>query len=58
MYRRYSWGGILYVVIGIIVASNRGYLANLADIGNLLSAILAIALWPLVLLGIGLHITI
>lgn len=54
--RRYSWGGIIYIVIGIVVASNRGYLTDLASIPNLLSAILGIVLWPLLLLGINLRL--
>ena len=54
---RFSIGSIIYVVIGIIMASNRGYLGALGSIPNLLSAILAIALWPLMLLGVDLRIT-
>jgi hypothetical protein len=57
MRRHYSWGGILYIIVGIIVASNRGYFVNLANIGNLLSALIAIVLWPLLIFGISLHIT-
>ena len=56
--RRYSWVTIIYIIIGIIVASNRGYLVGLGSLGNILSAILAIVLWPLVLLGVNLHLTI
>ncbi len=56
--RRYSWGGIIYIIIGIIMASNRGYLNNLGSISNILSALLAIVLWPLILLGVSLHLNI
>lgn len=55
--KRYSVGAIVYVVIGVIMASNRGYLGDLGSISNLLSAIIAIALWPLMLLGVNLHLT-
>jgi hypothetical protein len=54
---RFSIGSIIYIVIGVIVASNRGYLGDLGSVPHLLSAILAIALWPLVFLGVNLHIT-
>lgn len=54
---RISIGGIIYIVIGIIVASNRGYLGDLGSIANLLSAILAIGLWPLIFLGVNLRIS-
>lgn len=54
--RHYSIGGIIYLVIGVIMASNRGYLSDLASIPHLLSAVIAIALWPLLLLGVNLHL--
>ena len=54
--RHYSLFGIIYVIIGVIVASNRGYLVDLGSIGHILSALLAIILWPLILLGVSLHI--
>jgi hypothetical protein len=54
--QRISIGGILYIIIGVIVASNRAYLADLNSISHLLSALLAIILWPLVLFGANLHL--
>ena len=54
--QRYSIGGIIYIIIGVIVASNRGYLADLSSISHILSALLAIMLWPLLLLGVSLHL--
>lgn len=56
--RRNSIFTIIYIAIGVIMASNRGYLANLGVLGNLLSALIAIALWPLLLLGVSLHLAI
>ena len=53
---RFSLGGIIYVIIGVIMASNRGYLSGLGSIPHILSAILAITLWPLLLLGVNLHL--
>jgi len=53
---RFSIGGIIYIVIGVIMASNRSYLGDLGSISHLLSALLAIILWPLFLLGINLHL--
>ena len=46
---------LVYIIIGIIVAWDRGYL-SLAFLKTLASAILAILLWWLVLLGVSLHI--
>jgi hypothetical protein len=48
---------IVYLLIGVLVASQHGYLANVTTPGRILSAILAIVLWPLVLFGIHLTIT-
>lgn len=55
---RISLGGVIYLIIGFIVASNRGYLVDVGSVGHLLSAALAIFLWPLLLLGVNLHLAI
>ena len=47
---------IAYVVIGFIVAASKDYLENLDTAKRLVSAILAVGLWPLLLIGIDLHI--
>jgi hypothetical protein len=43
-------------VIGVVVAASKDYLDNLDTVRRLASAVLAIGLWPLLLLGIDLHI--
>jgi hypothetical protein len=48
---------IVYVVIGMIVASQHSYYAHLARLPQMLSALVATALWPLVLLGANLHLS-
>jgi hypothetical protein len=48
---------IVYIVIGVIVASQHSYYAHLATFSQVLSAVVATALWPLVLLGANLHLT-
>jgi len=48
---------IVYVVIGVIVASQHSYYAHLASLSQVLSAVVATALWPLVLLGADLHLS-
>jgi hypothetical protein len=47
---------IVYLLIGVLVAAQHGYLTNMTALGRILSAVLAIVLWPLVLFGI--HLTI
>jgi hypothetical protein len=46
---------LVYVLIGIIIAWDRGYI-GLAFLKALASALLTIFLWWLVLLGVNLHI--
>jgi hypothetical protein len=46
----------VYLVIGLFVAAQHSYFAHLDTVGRVLSAILAVILWPLVLLGV--HLTI
>ena len=48
---------VIYVVIGVVVAYDRNYLENLDRVRRLISAILAILLWPLVLLGFDVQVT-
>ena len=48
---------IAYVVIGVLVASEHTYYAHLGSLSQVLSAVVATALWPLVLLGADLHLS-
>ena len=48
--------GIVYLVVGLVVASNDGYLGGLDQVWEVVSAVLAIVLWPLVLLGVDLRV--
>ena len=48
--------GLVWIVVGLIVASGHGYFAHLTAVMPILSAILAVLLWPLILLGVNLHI--
>ena len=53
--RRFSLLGLIYVLVGIYIAFAYNYIGiNLVKL--VLSALLAIFLWPLVLLGVSLHI--
>lgn len=49
-------GSLIYVVIGLFVASSHHYFTHAGTLKPVLSALLAVALWPLLLLGINLHI--
>lgn len=47
--------GLIWLIIGIIVALQQGYI-TISLLGRILAALLAIVLWPLLLLGINLHL--
>ena len=47
---------IAYIVVGAFVAGTNGYFRGVSDIEAIVSALLAIFLWPLVLLGIDLKL--
>jgi hypothetical protein len=55
--RRTSFLFLLYLVIGVIVAYAENYLDNVDRTKRLLSALLAVALWPLILIGFDVKIT-
>jgi hypothetical protein len=48
---------IIYIVIGIFIASDHNYFENVGHFERLISAIIAVLLWPLVLLGADLHLS-
>jgi hypothetical protein len=48
--------GAIYVAVGIFLATNKDYFENLDTAKRVLSALLAILLWPLLLLDINLRI--
>jgi hypothetical protein len=47
---------LVYIAIGVAVAASKDYLDNLDTAKRLASAVLAIVLWPLLFVGINLHI--
>jgi uncharacterized membrane protein len=48
---------LLYVVIGLVVAFVQDYLDSLGTISRILTALLAVLLWPLVLIGFDVRVT-
>jgi hypothetical protein len=51
-----SWFVALYLIAGGIVAATHHYWSNLHTLKAVISAVLATVLWPLILLGINLHV--
>ena len=54
--RRPSLLLIIYVIVGVAIAAQKNYFENLNGLRPFASAVLAVLLWPLLLLGIDLHI--
>jgi hypothetical protein len=51
-----SFIGLIYILIGIFVAWDRDYI-TISLLKKVLSALLAVFLWFLVLLGVSLHVS-
>jgi hypothetical protein len=49
---------IIWIVVGVIVAATHHFFDHIGTIGAILSAVLAIILWPLILLGVKIAIAI
>jgi hypothetical protein len=48
---------LVYIVIGFVVAYSEDYLKNVDRTKRLISAVLAVVLWPLVLVGFDVKVT-
>ena len=53
---RSGLGSLIYLIIGVVVASSHHYFKHAGTLKPIFSAVLAVALWPLLLFGINLHI--
>lgn len=53
---RRSAGTILWLIVGLLMASHHHYLTHADRLKPIVSAVLAVGLWPLLLLGINLHV--
>jgi hypothetical protein len=53
---RISAVGVVYIVVGAVVAATHDYFKEIDTLKRVLSAVLAVVLWPLILLGINLHV--
>jgi ABC-type Na+ efflux pump permease subunit len=48
---------MVYLVIGVVVAAVNDYFDSLSTVGKVVSAIVAVVLWPLVLIGFEIQIS-
>ncbi len=47
---------VIYIIIGVAVASGHHYFTHLDALKPIASAVLAVLLWPLILFGVSLHL--
>jgi len=52
---RISLFGLIYLAVGVVVALSHGY-NSVAGLSEILSLIIAVVLWPAILLGVDLHL--
>ena len=55
---RLSLGTVVWLVLGVLVAATHHFFEHVSTIGGVLSALLAVLLWPLVLLGVKIVIAV
>ncbi len=49
---------IIYVLVGAVVANQHHFFTHLTTLSQVISAVLAIVLWPLIVFGnVNLHVT-
>jgi hypothetical protein len=53
---RLNFLGLVYLIVGIVVAATHNYFDHVDTVKRILSAVLAVLLWPLILIGVDLHI--
>jgi hypothetical protein len=49
---------LVYLVIGVVVAAAQDYLGDIGSLGDVINLILAILLWPLLLVGVDFNVRI
>jgi ABC-type anion transport system duplicated permease subunit len=50
--RRLPVGAVIWIVVGVIVAANHNFMDHVDSLSKVLSAVMAVLLWPLVVLKI------
>jgi ABC-type anion transport system duplicated permease subunit len=53
---RISLTTLIWLAVGVLLSASHHYLERVETVREIVSAFLAIVLWPLLLLGINLHI--
>lgn len=48
---------IVYLVIGVVVAAAQDYLGNIGNISDFVNLLLAVILWPLLLVGVDFNLS-
>jgi hypothetical protein len=54
---RISFLGLVYLVIGVVVAAVNDYFDNMDTLKRVLEALIAVLIWPLILLGVEIDIS-
>jgi lipopolysaccharide export LptBFGC system permease protein LptF len=51
-----SFIGMIWLIVGVVVAAMHNYFVDVNTGKEIVSAVLAVLLWPLLLIGINLHV--
>lgn len=49
--------GLIYLIIGAVIAANQGYFSGIGQFGDVLEAVVAVLIWPVLLFGVDINIS-
>ena len=49
--------GLIYLIVGVVVAAINDYVDNLGTLKRVIEAVIAVLIWPLILLGVDIDIS-
>ena len=48
--------GLIYLIVGVVVAALNDYFDNIGTLKRIIEAVIAVLIWPLILLGVDIDI--
>lgn len=48
---------IVYIVIGVVIAAAQNYFSGIGQFGDVVEAVLAVVIWPVLLFGVDINIS-
>lgn len=49
--------GLIYLIVGVVIAANQGYFSGINQLGDVAEAVVAVLIWPVLLFGVDINIS-